>query len=164
MSIEAGGVPRRIVTGHDAAGKSIVLSDGPAPHSRRLPEGATFHEVWRTGATPAPLTFSEDSEPTAGSNELAPGPGGTVIRITEMAPGAVSPVHRTETVDYGIVLEGEIVLVLDDSEVALRGGDIVVQRGTDHAWENRSGAASRMLFILVDGAYAPELAALLDAD
>jgi naringenin degradation protein FdeH len=71
--------------------------------------------------------------------------------------------HRTESVDYGVVLEGEIVLVLDDSEVALRQGDVVIQRGTNHAWANRSGQVTRMLFILVDGAYEPTLRHALDA-
>jgi quercetin dioxygenase-like cupin family protein len=69
--------------------------------------------------------------------------------------------HRTRTVDYGIVIEGEMVLVLDDSETVLRAGDVVVQRGTDHRWENRSGAVARMVFVLVDGAFTPELAGLL---
>jgi quercetin dioxygenase-like cupin family protein len=70
--------------------------------------------------------------------------------------------HRSETVDYGIVLEGEMVLMLDDGvEVELRPGDIVIQRGTDHAWANRSGAVARMAFVLVDGAFADGLRALL---
>ena len=69
--------------------------------------------------------------------------------------------HRTESVDYGIVLEGEITLVLDDSEVTLRAGDVVVQRGTDHAWANRSDEVTRVAFILVDGAFAPDLLATL---
>jgi uncharacterized cupin superfamily protein len=69
--------------------------------------------------------------------------------------------HRTETVDYGIVIEGELTLVLDDSEVQLKPGSVVVQRGTNHAWANRSGKPCRMLFVLVDGAYEPAVAAAL---
>jgi uncharacterized cupin superfamily protein len=69
--------------------------------------------------------------------------------------------HRTRSIDYGIVLEGEIYMILDDSEVHLRAGDIVVQRGTDHAWENRSNQVARMAFILVDGAFSDELRAKL---
>jgi mannose-6-phosphate isomerase-like protein (cupin superfamily) len=69
--------------------------------------------------------------------------------------------HRTESVDYGIVIEGELTLVLDDSEVALGPGSVVVQRGTNHAWANRSGRPCRMLFILVDGRYDAALAAAL---
>lgn len=69
--------------------------------------------------------------------------------------------HRTETVDYGIVIEGEMTLVLDDSEVLLKPGSVVVQRGTNHAWANRSGRPCRMLFVLVDGRYEPTIAAAL---
>jgi len=73
--------------------------------------------------------------------------------------------HRTESIDYGIVLEGEVVLSLDDSsETLLRPGDVVVQRGTDHAWENRTGEAARMVFVLVDGRFSDELKALLPDD
>jgi uncharacterized cupin superfamily protein len=68
--------------------------------------------------------------------------------------------HRTETIDYGIVLAGEVYLVLDDSEVALSAGDIVIQRGTDHAWDNRSAVPARMLFVLLDGEFSPGLAAM----
>jgi uncharacterized cupin superfamily protein len=67
--------------------------------------------------------------------------------------------HRTETVDYGIVIDGELTLVLDDSEVQLKPRSVVVQRGTNHAWANRSGKPCRMLFILVDGRYDPAVAA-----
>ena len=77
---------------------------------------------------------------------------------------ATSPhplMHRTETVDYGVVIEGDIVLVLDDSEVVLRSGNVVIQRGTNHAWANRSGKPCRMLFVLVDGQYESELAEAL---
>jgi uncharacterized cupin superfamily protein len=65
--------------------------------------------------------------------------------------------HRTESIDYGIVLEGEMTLVLDDSDVLLNQGDVVVQRGTNHAWANRSGRMSRMLFILLDGEYSSDI-------
>ena len=71
--------------------------------------------------------------------------------------------HRTETVDYGIVLEGEVFLLLDDSEVRVQAGDVVIQRGTDHAWENRSDKLARVAFILVDGAFSGELKASLPA-
>ena len=70
--------------------------------------------------------------------------------------------HRTESIDYGIVIEGEMTLVLDDSAVDLKPGSVVIQRGTNHAWANRSGEPCRMLFILVDGQYAPEIAKALE--
>jgi hypothetical protein len=74
------------------------------------------------------------------------------------------PVHRTQSVDYGIVLDGEVVLVLDDAETTLRAGDVVVQRGTSHRWENRSGRGARMAFILIDGAFTAELLKTLGND
>jgi quercetin dioxygenase-like cupin family protein len=93
-------------------------------------------------------------DPAGGPPRVAPAPNGTTLLINEMPPGASSPMHRTQTVDYGIVLDGELVLVLDDSETVLRAGDVVVQRGTSHRWENRSGAPARVAFILIDGAFA----------
>ncbi len=95
---------------------------------------------------------------------MPPAPNGTKLRINELPPGAGSPMHRTQTVDYGIVLDGEVVLVLEDSETVLRAGDVVVQRGTSHRWENRSGATARVAFILIDGAFNPGLLAALGED
>ena len=70
--------------------------------------------------------------------------------------------HRTESVDYGVVIEGELTLVLDEGEVALKQGCVVVQRGTSHAWANRSGKPCRMLFVLIDGSYDPTIAGSLE--
>jgi quercetin dioxygenase-like cupin family protein len=154
-------VPRRVVTGHDARGRSVFVQDGPPPVVRTAPDGAHFFELWNTAATPAPIAPTEP-EPTERDLTVPPGPGGTKIRINEFPPGVVSPTHRTETVDYGVVLEGEVVLVLDDhAEAVLRAGDVVVQRGTDHRWENRGANVARMAFILVDAAFTAELRALL---
>ena len=76
--------------------------------------------------------------------------------------GARHPLmHRTETLDYAVVLEGEITMLLDDSEVHLKAGDVVIQRGTNHAWSNRSGKPARMLYILMDGRFDPALAHVL---
>jgi mannose-6-phosphate isomerase-like protein (cupin superfamily) len=164
------GAPRRVITGHDESGKSVFLTDGPTPVVRHLAgEGVSFFEIWNTGATPAPVAATED-EPTQLDLTVPPAPNGTKIRINEFLPGHLndrnlqSPVHRTESIDYGIVLEGEIVLVLDDSEVTLRAGDVVVQRGTSHAWANRTNSVARMAFILVDGSFTPELLSSLPAD
>jgi quercetin dioxygenase-like cupin family protein len=153
---------RRVVTGHDASGRSVVLSDGPAPKSFELPGTAVFHEIWSTAGTPAPLRPVEDPDPTGRPLRTPPDPSGTVIRLVDLRPGAASPMHRTESVDYGIVLAGEVHLVLDDgSETRLSPGDVVVQRGTDHAWENRTDSVSRMAFILIDGTFTDELRELL---
>jgi mannose-6-phosphate isomerase-like protein (cupin superfamily) len=162
--------PRRIVTGHDAAGTSVVLSDGPVPVSRQIPEdGVAFHEIWNTSGAPTRITAVESTEPTERELAVPPPPRGTRIRINEFAPGFLdeaglqSPVHRTESVDYGIVLEGEITLVLDDSEVTLGAGDVVVQRGTDHAWANRGTTTAKVVFVLVDGAFEQTLLDTLPA-
>ena len=154
--------PRRVVTGHDADGTSVFLSDGPPPVIRTVADGAVFIEMWSTNATPAPVA-AEEPEPTERDLTVPPGPNGTKIRINEIPPGAASPMHRTETIDYGVVLSGEIVLVLDDSETTLRAGDVVIQRGTDHRWENRSDEPTRVAFILIDGTFTDDLRAILPA-
>jgi quercetin dioxygenase-like cupin family protein len=156
-------IPRRVVTGHDERGVSVFASDGPVPVVRTAPDGALFYEVWGTDAMPAPIG-PDEPDPTVGALSVPPTPNGTKIRINEFPPGVVSPVHRTQSVDYGIVLSGEMVLVLDDSETVLRAGDVVVQRGTDHRWENRSDQTARMAFILVDGAFTAELIGTLGED
>ncbi len=144
-------IPRRVVTGHDASGRSVFASDEPVPAAHATPGGTLFYELWATDAVPAPVDAAS-SAPAAGPVSVTPAPNGTKLRVNEIPPGAASPMHRTRTVDYGIVLDGEVVLVLDDGETVLRAGDVVVQRGTNHRWENRSGAAARMAFILIDGA------------
>src|SRR5580698_1575617 len=129
-------MPRRVVTGHDQAGKSVFLSDGPPPVSRTAPDGASFHELWSTSAAPAQLSATEP-DPATGPVTVPPPAHGTKIRVNSFPPGLVSPVHRTQSVDYGIVIDGEMVLVLDDgAETSLRAGDVVIQRGTCHRWEN----------------------------
>jgi quercetin dioxygenase-like cupin family protein len=154
--------PRRIVTGHDENGRSIVLEDGAPPISRSVP-GATFYELWRTSDAPAPLAPRERQEPTDRRPLAVPPEGaGTVFRIVELAPRSRSPMHRTQTLDYGIVLDGEIVLALDDgSETRLSPGDVVIQRGTDHSWINPTDRTARMAFVLVGGTFTDELRARL---
>jgi naringenin degradation protein FdeH len=156
-------IPRRVVTGHDERGVSVFASDGPVPVVRTAPDGALFCEIWGTGAAPAPIG-ADAADPTTGALRVPPERNGTKIRINEFPPGVVSPMHRTQSVDYGIVLSGEVVLVLDDSETILRAGDVVVQRGTNHRWENRSAGTARMAFILVDGAFTAELTDSLGED
>lgn len=85
-------------------------------------------------------------------------------KASTVAAGSPHPLmHRTESVDYGVVIEGELTLVLDNSEVQLKPGTVVVQRGTNHAWANRSGKPCRMLFVLVGGEYEPALKNALEA-
>ena len=181
----------RVVTGHDADGKAIVASNGPLPTIVELSSipGMVFHEVWETRGTPAPIDNAAD--PTVGPLMHSAPRHGTRIRFVDMPPDAEylvdgeaqmkqlfdevndpkgltrksdSPhpmMHRSEAVDYGIVLDGEMTLVLDDSAVPLRAGSVVIQRGTNHAWANRSGKVCRMLFIQIDGKYEPSIAAAL---
>jgi quercetin dioxygenase-like cupin family protein len=150
--------PRRIVTGHDASGKSVVLSDAPTP--KTLDVGtAAFHEIWITDQTPVPIGASEP-EPTDRPVRTPPPANGVMVRFTEQAPGAESPMHRTETLDVAVVLEGETWLLLDDgSETRVSAGDVVVQRGTNHAWANRSDRPVRMVFAMIDGTMTDELRA-----
>ena len=160
--------PRRVVTGHDPDGVSTVLSDGPPPVVTRVPHsGVTFTELWSTGSTPAPVAAAEP-DPTDGPLRIPPPREGTRIRINEFQPGHLqdgrqSRWHRTETVDYGIMLSGELVLLLEDREVVLRPGDVVVQRGTNHAWANRGDEVARIAFVLVDGGFDAALAEQLGA-
>jgi hypothetical protein len=156
-------VPRRIVTGHDRSGVSVVVSDGPVPVTRELPDdGVAFHEVWVTSSSPASIHAAAE-DPTAGALTVPPPARGTRIRINEFLPGHLderglqSPVHRTESIDYGIVLEGEITLVLSEGEVTAHAGDIVVQRGTDHAWANRGDSVARVAFVLVGGRFEDDV-------
>src|SRR6478752_10482162 len=150
--------PRRIVTGPDAWGRSFVLSDTTPPKTLDI-GSAAFHEIWITDRTPSPIAASEP-EPTDRPIRTPPPAGGVLVRFTEMGPGAESPMHRTETIDVGVVLEGETWLLLDDgSETRLGPGDAVVQRGTNHAWANRSDRSVRMMFVMIDGAITDELGA-----
>lgn len=153
--------------------------------------GTVFHEVWATHATPAPVDNGADPTlgglmlppPPNGTRirfvDIPPDTAEFLIQgasqmqdaFTQIGDAAASTVqadsphplmHRTQSVDYGVVIEGELTLVLDSgAEVPLRPGSVVVQRGTNHAWANRSGRACRMLFVLVDGAYEPAIASLL---
>ena len=158
--------PRRVVTGHDPSGKSVVLSDGPPPqhHPMHGPEvGADFFEIWNC-TQPVPLLSAQEHEPNERAFTIMP-VSGHLLRIIEIYPpsqgGKRTVMHRTRTVDYVVVIKGEIVLVLDDSEVTLRAGDVVVQRGTDHAWENRSSQPARMAFFHIDAQFDPQLLKVL---
>jgi mannose-6-phosphate isomerase-like protein (cupin superfamily) len=164
---------RRIVTGHDAHGKSVILSDGSPPNVRDKGTGVDFIEIWNTSGAPAPI-HSVEPEPTDGPLQVPPARSGSKIRLNDFYPGHIRKLppradgrhpmmHRTRSIDYGIVLEGEIYMILDDTEVLLKAGDVVVQRGTDHAWENRSNRVARMAFILIGAEFSGELLAKLPA-
>jgi mannose-6-phosphate isomerase-like protein (cupin superfamily) len=158
---------RRVVTGHDARGKSMVLSDGPPPQHHPMhgsSVGADFHEMWNEPEPIPELAAGAAREPNKRSFTIMP-PSGHLLRILDVYPlkdgGRRTMMHRTRTLDYVVVIEGELTLILDDSEVTLTPGDVVVQRGTDHAWENRSDRISRAAFFHIDARFSEELIATL---
>jgi mannose-6-phosphate isomerase-like protein (cupin superfamily) len=140
---------RRVVTTHDAQGKAVVMVDAPAnnPTSRRA--GHQSQLIWTTDATPSDLSHHEDM----GARDAGrpPPPGGTIFRVLELQPGVAAEMHRTDTVDYVIMLEGEIDMEMDDGlEVHLDAGDVLVQQGTYHSWTNRGTVPCRLAAVLVD--------------
>ena len=158
---------RRVVTGHDAVGKSIKLSDSIPPQDHPMQGeaiGADFIEIWNTPESVPTLTSRPEGEPTARPFAVMPARG-HLIRIIEIYPprlgGRRTVMHRTRTLDYAVVIEGEVVLILDDGETVLGPGSVVVQRGTDHAWENRSDQLTRMAFFHIAAEFSDELLAKL---
>jgi len=174
-------VNRRVVTGHDADGRAVVIFDGESPHSFVLDKagGLKLTEIWETRSSPADNSGARD----AGEHErrIEPVGGGTVFRLIEYPPdtarlktlapetffrgmGAKAAdaatrrhpgMHKTDTIDYCVVLSGEIWAVLDEGEVLLRAGDCLVQRGTNHAWSNRTEQPCVIAFVLVAAKPAP---------
>src|SRR5262245_45952363 len=169
---------RRVVTGHDANGRSVFIMDAAAPHVyQRSPGSAVVTELWETCSAPADNRGS--AEVTDHPFRLAPPKNGTVVRIIEYPPdkerlaaltaqrgspddgsghgdafdrgGPRHPgFHKTSSVDYAIVLSGEIYALMDEGEVLLKAGDVLIQRGTNHAWSNRTGQPATLAFVLVD--------------
>ena len=136
---------RRVVTGLDAEGKSAVVVDGPG-----LPMQTIGELVWMTRGSPADNSGSADIQAPDSPLDLMHG-GGSVFMVVEYPPGFQSYWHATDTIDYIVVLEGEIVLVLDTQAVALKAGEIAVQRGTNHAWSNRSARPAVVAIASHDG-------------
>ena len=139
---------RRIVTGHNEEAKAIVKTEDVLTGT--LVDGgiAAFIKVWTTNSSPA--DNNDESDGALRETGLTC-PGGTVLRIVDFAPGCKSPLHRTTSIDYGIVLEGEMTMELDGGSVTqLKAGDVVVQRGTNHLWHNRSSRPCRMAFVLIE--------------
>ena len=168
---------RRIVTGHDARGRACIVEDAPAAAVRTVPERPGYRavNVWRTTSCPVEIN-STDS--TANHQGILPPKNGTILRIIDFPPEPADPaerdrriratfggiyqdaqhdgrkhpgMHKTDTVDYAICLEGEIWSVMDEGETLMRAGDVLIQRGTNHAWANRSQKTARIAFVLIDG-------------
>ncbi|MEK9647476.1 MAG: cupin domain-containing protein, partial [Alphaproteobacteria bacterium] len=141
--------PRRIVTGHDADGKAIVLYDGPAENSEVRFNGPQTTLFWGTDRMPASNAGDEDIGER--ENDVAPGPNGSWFRIVDYPAGFPGRRHKTDTIDYAICMSGEIDMELDDGvEVHMKAGDVMVQRGTVHSWINRGTEPCRIAFILID--------------
>ncbi|RMH39986.1 MAG: cupin domain-containing protein [Alphaproteobacteria bacterium] len=171
---------RRVVTGHDETGKAVVVSDKEAFHILQSPKrpGVTLTNFWISDGTPA--EYDGPTETCEGPFVLHPPPNGAVFRCVEFAPedpevlakldgksafadmGAAENIvenarhpfmHRTDSVDFAVILSGEIMMLLDDpaDDVHLKAGDVVIQRGTNHAWSNPFSEPCVIAFVLIDG-------------
>ena len=167
---------RRIVTADDANGRSSIVEDAPAAAIRTVADRPGYRavNVWRTTQTPVSI---DDPDSTSRHEGILPPPNGSILRIIDFPPeptdsaerdrriratfsgiyhdathdGRKHPgMHRTDTVDYAIILEGEIWSVMDEGETLMRTGDVLIQRGTNHAWANRSDKTARIAFVLID--------------
>jgi quercetin dioxygenase-like cupin family protein len=141
---------RRVVTGHDANGIAKVVWDD-AIGKVKTGRSGVLTSLWMTNATPADIRVGTDiADPGAEPHVTAPPSDGSRFVVIDYAPGNSGTMHRTETIDYIIVLSGEIDMDMDDSTVHLRAGDVMVQRGTNHAWMNRGTETARVAFVLID--------------
>jgi hypothetical protein len=170
---------RRVVTTVDASGKAVVLFDGDNPHTIKRPNRASISRLlWVTEQTPADIGSGADrAAQHLGKIGIPPPDGGSVFRIVDIppitpeeekldpnflhtqigghAPGRGLPprhpfMHRTRTIDYAIIMQGEIDMLLDDTEIHLKAGDVLIQQGTNHAWVNRGKEPCRIAFVLID--------------
>jgi quercetin dioxygenase-like cupin family protein len=141
---------RRIVTGHDASGKATFVEDADCPHAHPITGGVVTTEFWQH--TGSPDNAADYADPIDQDVAIPPPTGGSVLRIVEFpAHSDVEPyLHRTASLDYCVVLSGEIYALVGSEEKFMRTGDILIQRGTLHSWVNRSDDASRVLFVLID--------------
>ena len=170
---------RRVVTENASNGKSYIVEDGPTPAVRTVPErpGYRVSNIWITKESPARI-LSPDA--IAAHQGILPPKNGNILRIIDYPPEPQDPIelkrqqdatfsnlyqdaghdlkpgdhpgmHITETVDYALIIFGELTAILDNEETILKAGDVLIQRGTNHAWANRSGKPARIAFILIDG-------------
>jgi hypothetical protein len=172
---------RRFVTGHDATGKSVFILKDAVPATRGVGSGATrVTELWETDATPA--DNSGEADAAVHDFRLPPPAGGSIFRIVEYPPDAERigmlrgnvahddagegytrdfaharhpGFHKTATIDYAVVLNGEIYALMDEGEELMRAGDVLVQRGTNHAWSNRTSETVSIAFVLIDAKPVP---------
>jgi quercetin dioxygenase-like cupin family protein len=138
---------RRIVTGHNDKGHAVVKIDEVSKNLVSARPGSTACVVWTTESFPVDNTGEADEGLRKTGTTLS---NGTVFRVVEFAPGVAPRVHRTDSIDYAVVISGEIDMELDDSVVHLKAGDVLVQRGTIHNWVNRSNTRCVIAFVLID--------------
>jgi hypothetical protein len=171
---------RRIVTANRPDGRSYFAEDRLAPAVKTVADRPGFRvtNLWRTVGAPVDVNAPDSSEAHSG---IQPPKNGNIVRIIDFPPEPADPaerkrifeatfkslypdathhapteqqhpgMHTTLTVDYAIVLEGELVAIMDEGETVMRAGDVLIQRATSHAWANRSGKMARILFVLIDG-------------
>ena len=173
---------RRVVIGHDPQGKAVALFDGLAVPKQRSPGGNGVTNLWVTGEFPVDLSSAADKAATQVG--VPPPANGTIFRIVDFPPASTSTaaaphvdhdkvliamgidpatqgyarhanMHRTKSIDYAIILDGEIDMLMDNSEIHLKPGDVVIQQGTNHAWVNNSGKNCRIAFVLIDAKSPP---------
>jgi quercetin dioxygenase-like cupin family protein len=138
---------RKVVTGHDANGKAKVLIDEVARNVTSARPGAAACVLWTTEGFPV----SNDGDADASARKVGTTlPGGCVFRVVEFGPGVSPRNHRTDSIDFAVVMKGEIDMELDDSVVHLKAGDVLVQRGTIHNWVNKGTEPCQIAFVLVD--------------
>jgi quercetin dioxygenase-like cupin family protein len=138
---------RRVVTGHDANGKAVVRIDDVGTHVGSSRAHMTRQLIWTTNDLP--VTFVEDGE-DKGAREIGTTiKNGSVFRVIEFEPGVAPRNHRTDSIDYAVVMSGEIDMEMDDTVVHLKAGDVLVQRGTIHNWVNTGTAPCVIAFVLI---------------
>jgi quercetin dioxygenase-like cupin family protein len=137
---------RRVVTGHDETGRAVVKIEEISRDLVSSRPGATASVVWTTQGFPVDNTGNEDQGRRQTGTTLD---NGTVFRVLELAPGASPRNHRTDSIDYAVVMAGEIDMELDDTTVHLKAGDVLVQRGTIHNWVNRGTVPCVIAFVLI---------------
>jgi len=140
---------RRVVTGHDAEGRAIVLYDDTSPARPSMRAGTENTVVWTTQGFPADNAGDDDGGRRETGTTLG---GGTVFRVLRLEPNNTQRVHRTDSIDYAIVMSGEIEMELEPGEPTthLKAGDVIVQRGTIHNWINRGTEPCQIAFVLID--------------
>ncbi len=138
---------RRVITGHDNSGKAIVKIDEIVHDLKVGRPGAMVAPIWTTEGFPVNNDGHDDASTRQVGTTLA---GGTILRVVEFSPGVQARNHRTDSIDYAIIMSGEIDMEMDGAMIHLKAGDVLVQRGTIHNWINSGTAPCVIVFALID--------------